>query len=392
MAAETEARRGDRTRLYFAAALRSSGVAIASAVLAIYLDKRGLSPAAIGAIVTAGLAGGAFTTGLVGFFADQWGRRRTLIALAAGGLIGGLGLAFSPSAGALIVVVFIGMVNGMGHDRGGAYALEQSILAHEGTVQERTWTLTVYHAVGDAGSVIGSLAVALTALIGYRSLWLGYAACMSAGLLLYPGLSAQAEAKDPKRGFSPESKRRVARFAGLSAVDSLGSGFLTSALLSYYFYKRFGIQEGQIAILLLSADVLNAASNFLAERIARRIGLVNTMVFTHLPANLLLLLIPFCPTFWTAASLFLLRELMIEMDVPTRQSYLASIVEPGERTAALGLVQLTRTSMWAVAPGLAGWMMGTASLAAPLYVGASIKAAYDLLLWRAFRHLKPEDR
>lgn len=392
MEPETKAPRGDRTRLYLAAAFRSSGVAIASAVLAIYLDKRGSSPAAIGAVVTAGLAGGAFSTGLVGFFADRWGRRRMLFALAAGGLVGGLGLAFFPPVAALIVAVFLGMVNGMGHDRGGAYALEQSILSHEGTVQDRTWSLTVYHAVGDAGSVIGSLAVALTAVIGYRSLWLGYAACMGAGLLLYPGLSAQAEAKDPKRGFSPESKKRVARFAGLSAIDSLGSGFLTSALLSYYFYKRFGVQEGAIAILLLSADVLNVASNFLAERLARRIGLVNTMVFTHLPTNLLLILIPFCPTFWAAAALFLLRELMVEMDVPTRQSYLASIVEPGERTSALSFVQLTRTTMWAAAPSLAGWMMGASGLAAPLYFGASIKAAYDLLMWRAFRRLKPADR
>ena len=291
---------------------------------------------------------------------------------------------------AIAAAVFLGMVNGMGHDRGGAYALEQSILAHEGTVRERTWSLTVYHAVGDAGSVLGSLAVMLTALIGYRSLWLGYAACMGAGLLLYPGLSAQAEAKDPKRSLSPESKRRIARFAGLSAVDSLGSGFLTSALLAYYFYKRFGLHEGQIAGLLVAADLLNVASNFLAERIARRIGLVNTMVFTHLPSSLLLMLLPFCPTFGTAAALFLVRELLVEMDVPTRQAYLASIVAPGERTAALGLVQLTRTSMWAAAPGLAGWMMGAAALSAPLYIGASIKAAYDLLLWRAFRGLKPE--
>lgn len=379
----------DRRRLCLAALLRSSGVAIAGAVLGIYLDKRGASPAAIGVIVTAGLAGGAVGTGLVGFFADRWGRRRTLVALAAFGLAGGLALALFPPLGVLVVAVFFGMVNGMGHDRGGAYALEQSILAHEGTVQERTWSLTVYHAVGDAGAVIGSLAVALTALIGYRPLWLVYAACMGAGLALYPGLSAQAEAKDPERGFSPESRKRVARFAGLSAIDSLGSGFLTSALLSYYFYKRFGLHEGQIAGLLVAGDVLNIASNFLAERIARRIGLVNTMVFTHLPTSLLLMLLPFCPKFWMAAVLFLLRELLVEMDVPTRQSYLASIVAPGERTAALGLVQLTRTSMWAVAPGLAGWMMGAAGLSAPLYVGASVKAAYDLLMWRAFNRLEP---
>ncbi|HVE14977.1 MAG TPA: MFS transporter [Elusimicrobiota bacterium] len=383
---------GDRGRLYAASVLRSSGVAIASAVLAVYLDKRGLTAAQIGVTETAGLAGGAFMTGLVGYFADHWGRKRTLLALSALGLIGGLGLASVPPLAVLAVSVFLGMVNGMGHDRGGAYALEQSILSHEGSLAERTWSLTVYHAVGDVGSVAGSALVALVPLLGYRNLWWTYSACMGAGLLLYPGLSREAEAKDPKRGFSPETRGRVYRFAGISAIDSFGSGFLTSALLSYYFYKRFGLQEGPIAALNLGADVLNIASNFLAERIARRIGLVNTMVFTHLPASLLLMLLPFCPTLGAAVAVFLLRELLVEMDVPTRQSYLASIIEPRERTAAFGLVQLTRTSMWAMAPVVAGWMMGAVSLATPLYLGASIKAGYDVLMWRAFRKLKPRDR
>jgi len=359
-------------------------------VLAIYLDKRGFGPSAIGLIVTAGLAGGAAATAFVSFFADTVGRRRTLFAIALLGAAGGVGLSADASFAVLISAAFVGMVNGMGHDRGGAYALEQSILSQEESVQERTWSLALYHAVGDLGSVIGSLAVLLLPWIGYRNLWFGYAAAMGAGLLLYPGLSTQAEATRPKRGFSPEAGRRVGKFAALSAIDSLGSGFLTSAILSFYFYKRFGLQETQIAWLLVAGDVLNIASNFLAERIARRIGLVNTMVFTHLPTSLLLMLLPLCPRFWMAAGLFLLRELLVEMDVPTRQSYLASIVSPEERTSALGLVQLTRTSMWAVAPGFAGWMIGSAGLAAPLYAGASIKAVYDLLLWRAFKNLKPQ--
>lgn len=381
----------DRPLVYAAAFLRSSGVAIASAVLAIYLDRQGFPPAAIGIAVTAGLAGGAVSTGAVGFYGDRLGRRRTLTALAALGLLGGLGLVFVPPFGVLAAALFLGMVNGMGHDRGGAYALEQSILAHEGTVAQRTWSLTVYHAAGDAGSLAGSLAVLLLPLIGYRRLWILYAACLGAGLALYPFLSARAEAREPHVGFAPESRRRVARFAGLSAIDSLGSGLLTSALLSFYFYKRFGLQESGVAVLLFAGDALNIVSNFLAERLARRFGLVGTMVFTHLPASLLLMLVPACPRLWMAAALFLLRELLIEMDVPTRQSYLASIVAPSERTAALGAVQLVRTSMWAVAPTVTGWLMGSVSLAGPLYLGASIKAAYDLLLWRAFRRLEPSD-
>jgi len=243
--------------------------------------------------------------------------------------------------------------------------------------------------VGDTGAVAGSLAAALAPLAGYQTLWLGYAAAVGIGLLLYPWLSPAVEVAAPRQRVSDQSRQRIARFAGLSAIDSLGSGFLTSALISFYFYKRFGLVEGQIAVLFLAADVCNILSNFGAEWLAHRIGLVNTMVFTHIPANLLLIALPFCPAFWMAASVFLVRELLIEMDVPTYQSYLASIVDPDERTAALGIVQVTRTGMWAAAPAFAGWLMRAATLASPLYIGSSIKIAYDLLLWRAFRRLQP---
>ncbi len=379
----------DRYLLYSTAFFRSVGVALTSALLAIYLDKKGLSPTAIGAVVAVGLAGGAVGTGLVSFFADRWGRRRALVILAAFGSTGGLGLALAPGLGMLLAAAFCGMINTMGHDRAGAYTLEQSALSGTETVEERTHTITVYHAVGDAGAVAGSLAAALAPLVGYQTLWLGYAVTAGTGLLLYPWLSQAVEVASPRQHISAQSRRRIARFAGLSAIDSLGSGFLTSALVSFYFYKRFGLVEGQIAVLFLAADACNILSNFGAEWLARWIGLVNTMVFTHIPANLLLIALPFCPAFRMAASVFLLRELLIEMDVPSRQSYLASIVDPEERTAALGIVQLTRTSMWAAAPAFAGWLMRVVTLASPLYIGSSIKIAYDLLLWRAFRRLKP---
>ena len=358
-------------------------------MLAIYLDKKGYGAGAIGAIVAAGLAGGAASTAGVTFFGDHWGRRKTLTLIAGLGALGGIGLMITPAAGFLAALAFLGMVNGMGHDRGGAYALEQAALSGEESVAQRTKAFARYHAVGDTGSALGSLAAALVPVLGYKVLWTGYAWVMGAGLLIYPFLSSGVEVAVPRRSLSPESRRRITRFAGLSAIDSLGSGFITAALVAYYFYKRFGLQEGQIAVLFLAADVANIASNFIAERLSRAIGLVNTMVFTHIPANLFLILLPFCPSFPIAAAVFLLRELFIEMDVPTRQSYLASIVRPEERTAALGGVQLTRTAMWAVAPGLAGWLMRSAALAAPLVAGSSLKIFYDLLLWRAFRHLKP---
>jgi MFS family permease len=383
--------RTDRLLICLAALLRSSGVGFASAVLAIYLDKRGFGPASIGLIVSAGLAGGACMTALVSFFGDRWGRRRVLILLAIFGAAGGLGLALSPSVIVIAALSFLGMVNGMGHDRGGAYALEQSALSGATSVRERTKLFAAYHAAGDVGCALGSLAAALVALVGYKTLWFAYAAAMGTGALLYPMLSVSVELPHPPRPLSPESRARIVRFSALSAIDSLGSGFLTSALIAYFFYKRFGLNETDIGILFLAADLANIASNFLAERLAGRIGLVNTMVFTHLPASLFLIAMAFSPSFPLAATLFLLRELFIEMDVPTRQSFLASIVKPEERTAALGLVQLTRTAMWAIAPGAAGLMMRGVALASPLVAGSSCKIGYDLLLLREFRHLEPVD-
>ncbi|MBI3552330.1 MAG: MFS transporter [Elusimicrobia bacterium] len=387
----TPATRKDRLLLWTAHGLRSSGVGFASAVLAIYLDKAGFGTAAIGLILAAGLAGGAGATAFVSFFGDRWGRRKILLSFSFLAALGGLGLAFCPSAWALAALAFVGMVNGMGHDRGGAYVLEQSALSHCGGVQERTRVFAAYHAAGDSGSALGSLAAALVPVLGYPALWLAYAAAMGAGLLLYPGLSSAIELAEPRRALSPESARRIRRFAGLSAVDSLGSGFLTSALVAFYFYKRFGLNEADIAYLFLAADLANIASNFIAERLARAIGLVNTMVFTHLPASLFLIAMTLAPSFLVAAVFFLLRELLIEMDVPTRQSYLSSIVAPSERTAALGRVQLTRTAMWAAAPGVAGWLMRSAALSSPLVIGSTLKIGYDLLLLRAFGRLKPAD-
>ncbi len=381
----------DRRLIYAAAFLRSCGVGLAGAVLGVYLDKRGYGAAAIGGVVAAGLAGGAVATGLASVYADRWGRRRTLWLLAALGALGGLALIHPSIPAAVLGAVFLGMVNGMGHDRGAAYVLEQAALSGGASVAERTRALAWYHAIGAAGAAAGSLSAAAAPRVGYPLLWSGYAAAMGAGVLLYPGLSSAVELSAPQPKVSERSRGRILRFAGLSCLDSLGSGFLTGALLAFYFYKRFGLLEGQIAGLFLAANIANILSNFGAERIARRIGLVNTMVFTHLPANLLLMVLPLCPSFKIAAAVFLLRELFVEMDVPTRQSYLASIVSPEERVAALGTVQLTRTAMWAVTPAAAGWMMGLGASASPLVVGSSIKIVYDLLMWRTFRHLAPSE-
>jgi len=189
----------------------------------------------------------------------------------------------------------------------------------------------------------------------------------------------------------PETKRVLWRLGSLFALDSLGGGFLTATLLSLFFFQRFGVNEALLGPLFFCARVLNALSHLAAAWLARRIGLVATMVFTHIPSSLLLLTVSFAPTFPIAATLFLLREGLVEMDVPTRQSYVMAVVRPEERTFASGVTQLVRTGAWAVAPAFAGVMMEGVSMATPLVAGAATKIAYDLLLWSAFRKLKPPE-
>jgi predicted MFS family arabinose efflux permease len=181
------------------------------------------------------------------------------------------------------------------------------------------------------------------------------------------------------------------KISSLFGVDSLAGGFLTTALLAVFFYEQFGVSEAAIGLLFFGARVLNAVSHLGAAWLASRIGLVNTMVFTHIPSSLLLMTVPFSPTFPVAAALFLVREGLVEMDVPTRQSYVMAVVRAEERTFASGVTHLVRLVGWATAPAFAGLLMRGLSVGAPLFVGAAMKIAYDVLLYAAFRKQRPPE-
>jgi predicted MFS family arabinose efflux permease len=190
---------------------------------------------------------------------------------------------------------------------------------------------------------------------------------------------------------SPQSRSTVHRIAALFAVDAFGGGFLTDALVSYWFFHRFGLTEQALGLLFFAVHVLNATSHLGAAWLAQRIGLVNTMVFTHLPSSLFLIAVPLASSPKWAIALFLLRETFVEMDVPTRQSYVAALVKPHERAYASGLTNITRTGAWAAASALSGFVMQRLAFSAPLVIGGTLKIAYDVLLYRNFRHLKPPE-
>ena len=397
--------------IYLAALVRSFGIGLFGVLLGVYLFRIGLDSTRIGLVLAAGLAGGTAATAWVSFRGDHIGRRRVLTALSLMSCVGVLALAYRPGFGALLALAFAGMLNGMGTDRSAAFALEQAIVPGLVSDQSRTWALSWYNLLLDGGGALGALAgalpfalhswAAIDIVLAYRYVFLGCAALQLLSTMLYLQLSAAVEVaaigaeRSPGAAapaISAESKSIVRRLAALFSLDAFGGGFLGDALVSYWFFRRFGVDEKHLAALFFAVHLLNAASHLGAAWLARRIGLVNTMVFTHLPSSLFLIAAAFAPGVKFAIILFLLRESLVEMDVPTRQSYVAAVVQPHERTYASGITNLMRTLCWAAASSVAGAVMQNFVFSAPLMLGGGLKIAYDLLLYRSFGKLKaPEE-
>ncbi|HEX7287762.1 MAG TPA: MFS transporter, partial [Candidatus Angelobacter sp.] len=231
----------------------------------------------------------------------------------------------------------------------------------------------------------------------YRTVLIGFAAINVLSALLYLFLSAEVEVSRAKlpgisgARVSPQAKSTVTRLSALFSLDALGGGLLVDALVAYWFFRRFGLAEEQLAVLFFVVHILNALSHLGAAFLARRIGLIKTMVFTHLPSSLFLMAVPLATSPAWAVGLFLLRESLVEMDVPTRQSYVAAVVAPAERTFASGVTNLTRNICWAAGSSIAGALMQQVAFSTPLFLGGGLKVVYDLLLWRGFRHIKPPE-
>ena len=393
----------DRLLILGSAGLRATAVGVSGVVLALHLAARGFDASTVGLAISLGLAGCAAGTFAVTSTADRWGRRPTLVTLACLMAVGGIALAWIPHPPIIMLSVFIGMLNGMGRDRGAGLTVEQAMLPKTTTDAQRTAVFAWYNVVVDGGHALGSLLGGLPALLrvqfsmgsldSYRWTWMVYSGlCLLAGLCARR-LSRAVELDGVQRPppLSPASRRVVTKFAALSGVDSLGGGFLTTALLGYWFFRRFGVDEALLGPLFFVVRMLNGLSHLVAAWLAKRIGLVNTMVWTHLPSSLLLMTVPIAPNLPVAVTLFLIREALVEMDVPTRQSYIVAVVKEEERTRAAGISNLTRSVAWAVAPVMAGALMRGLSLSAPLVIGPGLKVAYDLLLYRAFRHIKPPE-
>ncbi|HEV2488567.1 MAG TPA: MFS transporter [Candidatus Acidoferrales bacterium] len=394
----------DTIRLFAAAFLRAMGMGMTAVVLALYLATLGWNAASVGALIAASFAGAAVGTVYVSFLADHYGRRRTLVILASLETLGALTFAITGKGAWLFAAAFLGMINGMGKPRGASYALEQAILPELASSESRTMMLAWYGVILEIGVALGSFLSGAPHLLrvwrgwappaSYHAAWFLIAAFDFLAIPAYLGISSRVEVEAGPQiapPISAASKRKISMMAGLFAMDSFGGAMLTSPLLAYWFFRRFHAGEEWIGPLFALAAIANAISLPVAAWLAKKIGLLNTVVFTHLPSSVFLFLLPFAPGFGWAAALFLCRESLVQMDVPTRQSYLLAIIHKEERTFASGMTTLTRNLSRIVGSGVSGYAMQVLALSGPLFIGGAIKMVYDLALYYVFRRVKPPE-
>ena len=392
-----------RRILYAAAFLRALAIGLMAVLIGLYTARLGLNAAQIGIVLSAALWGAALAALLTLVLGPRLGQRAMLVALSGLPVLGAVVLLSTDAFPILAAAAFIGMFNVHGRDRGAIPILEQAMLPATATDAQRTRVFAWYNVLLDAGYAAGGLMAALPTLFevslgmgtvdAMRSVLALFCVLYAAAAVLYSRLPASMPGAAPValRHLSPESKPRVAKISLLFFIDSFGGGFIGSALFAYYFAEQFSVPAAQVAILFAAGRVLSAFSHLVAAWLAKRIGLVNTMVYTHVPSCLLLFTIVAADTFWLAAALFLLREALNEMDVPTRQSYVMAVVRPEERLSAAGITSLVRSGGWAIAPVFAGMMMQAGGLGLPLVFAGITKLSYDLLLWREFRRVKPPE-
>jgi MFS family permease len=384
-----------------------------SVVLVFYLVGLGFSESQTGLLLTSTLIGDTLVSLFLTTRADRIGRRRMLIIGAA--LMAGAGLAFAVTRDVwlLILAGTIGVISPSGGEVGPFLPIEQAALSHVVPDRHRTEVFAWYTLAGSVATALGALAGgvltqvqqqhAIAPVASYRAILILYGALGALLVVLFARLSTAAEAttRGEKLSFRAtlaglsgleHSQRVVFKLSGLFALDSFGGGFVIQSFAAYWFYLRFGVSPETLGVVFFAANVLAGISALLASRLAGRLGLLNTMVVTHLPSNVLLILVPLMPDLRLAVLVLLVRFSISQMDVPTRQSYVMAVVRPEERSAAAGITGVARTMGAAISPLFAGLLFARPALVnVPFFIAGSLKIAYDLLLYREFRAVRPPE-
>src|SRR5829696_952290 len=400
---------GRDARLLFATrAVRMFGYGLISVVLVLYLASIGIPNGQIGVFLGLTLAGDAAISLWLTTHADRVGRRKVLLVGAGLMVLAAITVAATDVLLVLLAAAVIGVISPSGNEVGPFLAVEQASLTETIPARERTRILAWWNVVASLSTAAGALVggVLAGALIrsgwesaaAYRAVVVGYGVVGLVLAAMFTQVSAAVEVAGvgdqsiSRRLGLHRSQRTVARLSALFALDAFGGGFVVQSLIAYWFAIRFGAPPGVIGVVLFVANILAGLSALAAARVAGRIGLVRTMVYTHLPSNVLLILVPFMPTFELAVGVLVIRFSISQMDVPTRQSYTMAVVDPDERSAAAGVTGIARSVGAAAAPLISAPLLGVPGLAAlPFVIAGSLKITYDLLLFRGFRSVRPPE-
>jgi len=405
----------DGRLLLAARTLRTFAYGFVSVILAIYLKLIGFNDLYVGLILTVTLLNSVIFTLIASFYADRIGRRKLLIVYSALMSVSGLVFFVTSNYVALIISALIGTINVTGTEIGAFLSIEQAMLPQTiNDPKKRNTVYALYNMVGtfamSAGVLLSGLPQILSQQYGLnqiqsiKPLFILYSIIGLGVIGIYFLISDRVEisrnnnndandASSPfKQTLSPRSKEIVAKLSGLFAIDSFAGGFVIQSIVSFWFFTRFGVELTTLSIIFSIAGVLTAFSFLIAAKLADKVGLINTMVFTHIPSNILIILVAFAPTLPLAIALYLARMVLSQMDVPTRQSYIVAVVEEDERTAAVGITNISRNIAQAVSPSLAGYILQSLSaLSAPFVLGGVLKIVYDIALYFNFKNKRPPD-
>ena len=400
--------RRDISLLFSTRVIRLFCYGFLSVILALYLAETGLDEKQIGLLFTFTLAGDAGISLWLTTHADRFGRKRTLIIGALLMLGAGVAFVLTNNIVLLMAAAIIGVISPSGNEIGPFLSVEQAGLSQLIPNEKRTKTFAWYNLVGSFATATGALtggwlsqflqAGVRSELEAYRLIVAGYALGGLLLSILFLNLSSavevgQAKASDTKLFLGLHRSRGVVlKLSALFALDAFAGGLIVQSMMAYWFHVKFGVDAGMLGSIFFGANILAGISALLAVKLAERIGLINTMVFTHIPSNILLMLVPLMPTLPLAIGLLLLRFSISQMDVPTRQSYTMAVVSPDERSAASGVTAIARSVGAAISPALTGIFLGIPALfSAPFFFAGGLKIVYDLLLFRQFRSLKPPE-
>lgn len=397
----------DGRQLFLTRFVRLFAYGFLSVVLTLYLAALGFTDKEIGFILTLTLIGDAAISIWITTNADRVGRRKMLMVGSWLMVFAGLAFAFTSNLKLLVIAAIIGTISPTGSEVGPFLSIEQAILPQTMSDKDRTQVFAWYNLVGSFASAIGSLSGGAFAgllqkngnspIFSYRAVVIGYAVLGILLFILFSKLSTASEASISDNNIAKsrfglhKSQSVVLKLSVLFMIDSFAGGLVLQSLMAYWFHLRFGVEPALLGVIFFGGNIFAGLSAIFAARLAARFGLVNTMVFTHIPSNILLIFVPLMPNLTLAIVVLLARFSISQMDVPTRQSYIMAVVSPDERSAAAGITSIVRTASSAIAPIATGILLENSLLSVPFFLAGGLKIIYDLALYQSFRSIKPPE-